>query len=222
MSYQLEAVRAFNKIPLLSSLTEDETFEIVRICKIHTFKSGDTIFRQGEDGTSLFIIESGNVDILLERESGHEVVAKFGAYDAIGELALLDPGPRSATARTTSAAVVYEVRSADFEMLKGTMSPAAYKMLRALSRIVCRRIRSVHERIDAQLSGAEKPQPHTGSSEKRTTGRAAAITGAHNTTGAPPVARTKDTSQHAAVGSETPTGFFKKLVSRVWGAGDEK
>lgn len=195
MSVQMEAVRAFNRIPLFSSLTEEETYEVVRMCRIHRVAAGRTLFEQGDDGRSLFLVETGEVDIELERETGHEVVAKLGAYDVVGELALVSPAPRSATARVTADAVVYEISAADFDRLVQQMHPAAFKISRSLSRIVCRRIRSVNERLEAELAGRPAPPPATGDFA---------------------AARPDDGSR----GVEQDTGMFRRMMSRFWKGGE--
>jgi CRP/FNR family cyclic AMP-dependent transcriptional regulator len=63
------------------------------------FPAGETIFRSGDPGDSLFIISSGEVEIFIHDDTGHKIVleeAKTGA--AFGELSMLDGGPRSASA----------------------------------------------------------------------------------------------------------------------------
>ncbi len=102
MSFQLEAVRSLNRLPIFAGMSDEETYEIIRISRIHRVATGETLFVQGDIGRSLFILESGKLAIELEKDDGtRELVAEFGPGDAIGELALIDPEPRSATATTS-------------------------------------------------------------------------------------------------------------------------
>lgn len=201
MSVQLEAIRAFHRIPLFTSLSEEETYEIVRICRIHRLSEGSWLFRQGDEGRSLYFLESGSLDVVLEKDGREEVVARFGEFDVVGELALIEPAPRSASARATSESVVYEIVASDFDRLKSNGHPAAFKVIRALSRIVCKRIRAVNERIEAELAGAAPPDPSRVS--RTATSRRVGASGAHTT--AP----------------REESGMFRRIAQRLWRGGNE-
>ena len=58
------------------------------------FKAGDVIFRQGDDAKELFVIQRGSVEIRL----GNRVLETLSDYAIFGEMALIDPHPRSAMA----------------------------------------------------------------------------------------------------------------------------
>jgi len=63
------------------------------------FRSGETIFTQGDPGDRVHVIVSGTVKISLRGPGGRENLrAILGPTDAFGELAVFDPGPRSCTA----------------------------------------------------------------------------------------------------------------------------
>ncbi|MCB9521721.1 MAG: cyclic nucleotide-binding domain-containing protein [Myxococcales bacterium] len=225
-----DALREFSKIPILSSLSEQETFDLIRACKVHRIAAGDVLFRQGDNTRSMYIIESGAVDVLLERDGGRsELIAQFGALDVIGEMSLIDPGPRSATAQVTAESTLYEIRGDDFEGLLRADNPAAYKVVRSLARIVCRRIRSVNGRIEAELSGGPRPPVHTGAHERvRASGSSVAVPTV-GTGGSPKVAgpgrpgSASRSTPAAAPGKPTAsgTGVFRKMISKIWGTEDE-
>lgn len=221
MSYQLEALKEFSRIPILSGLTDDEIFDFIRLCRVHRIAKGDTLFRQGDPGRSMYIIGEGALDVYLDREGGRELVAQFGSLDVVGELGLLEAQPRTATAVATAETTVYEVSGEDFDGMVRQHHPAAFKIVRGLSRLVCRRIRSVNERIEAELTGAAPPPPHTGEFEAvRATGRHAATTGTHASPGrrsAPPATGAKP----ALPDEPKPTGVFRRVMSRIWG-GEER
>ena len=64
------------------------------------FKAGDVIFRQGDPARELFIIQSGEVEIRLV----NRVLETLPQYSIVGEMALIDSAPRSATAIAVSDA----------------------------------------------------------------------------------------------------------------------
>ena len=76
----------------------------------HTFKSGDTIVRQGSDGTSLFIVAEGLVDILARDTDGNEKqVTAIEPGNYFGEMSLLTGQVRTATARTRCETFCFEI-----------------------------------------------------------------------------------------------------------------
>lgn len=211
MSFQLEAVRSLNRLPIFAGMSDEETYEIIRMSRIHRVATGETLFVQGDIGRSLFILESGKLAIELEKDDGtRELVAEFGPGDAIGELALIDPEPRSATATATAETVVYEINGDDFGLLTQSMNPAAYKLVRQLTKIVCRRIRSVNHRIEAQLLGNPEPPVHTGEFDRVPTEQRKTLTADDAGEGG--------AARRANIG----TGMFRRLVAKIMGAEQEE
>ncbi|HSP35582.1 MAG TPA: cyclic nucleotide-binding domain-containing protein, partial [Thermoanaerobaculia bacterium] len=85
-------------IPLFESLAADDIASLARRLEEISYEPGDVIFRHGDQGDSLFIIEEGAVEISYgEGKSKVTLVDLFpGQY--FGELAVFDGAPRSATA----------------------------------------------------------------------------------------------------------------------------
>ena len=195
MTAQREALRAFRRIPLLAQLDDEETFEIVRSCRHRALAAGETLFRQGDDGRSLFFIESGRIRIVLDA-APEQPIAEFGAREAFGELALISPAPRAATAVVLEDAVLYELSESDFDLLKQSGNPAAFKLIRALSRVVCARIRAVNEKIDDALTSEE----------------GASLTGKYS-------AFDTDSGAYLAAEDSAPAPLVQRLVQRLWRGG---
>ncbi len=218
-TFQFNALKEFSKIPVLSQLTDQEVFDFVRLCKVHRLAAGDSLFKQGDEGRSMYIIESGQIDVYLERSAGRELVAEFSELDVIGELSLLEPGLRSATAEARSETVLYEVLGDDFNVMLSQMHPAAYKIVRAVSRIVCRRIRSVNTRIDAELSGGPAPPPHTGKFDRMSARQAAiAVSGRAAEDKRRPSAGPGKPGIKKSGGITVSTAMIRRVVSKIWGS----
>lgn len=62
------------------------------------FKPGQTIFKEGEDGDTMFVLVEGVVEVLV----GYKVVGAFEPVEIFGEMSVIDAGPRSATVRAKS------------------------------------------------------------------------------------------------------------------------
>ncbi len=65
--------------------------------------AGEVLFREGEVGHEAFLIESGAVEIYVERPEGRRVLAVLGADELFGELALIGDQTRSASASATAS-----------------------------------------------------------------------------------------------------------------------
>jgi len=78
------------------------------------FKKGDIILREGEAGDCAYVIESGNVEILVQREGQQMQVGVRGPGSLVGELALIDDKPRTATVRTLEDCEALEITREDF------------------------------------------------------------------------------------------------------------
>ena len=61
--------------------------------------AGALLFAEGDAGSCAYLINSGGVEIFLEREGGEVVLANRGAGEIVGEMAIIDNRPRSASAR---------------------------------------------------------------------------------------------------------------------------
>lgn len=99
-----------------------------------TFEPGARIFHEGDPAESAFLIESGCIE-LTKRVPGDEVVvATLGKGEILGEMALIDEAPRSATARAVTATVVKVVPRDAFSGYMEQTPLFIKKMLCVLSR----------------------------------------------------------------------------------------
>ncbi len=116
----MELRQILSGVDLFEGLTQDELKKVAAICTEKSYKAGEIIAREGEIGTELFIITEGFVEVLLKERSSSaaKVVVSLGSGQIIGEMALLDQGPRSASVRATgNPTVVQVIQRQDFERL---------------------------------------------------------------------------------------------------------
>lgn len=101
-------VNFFKRVPLLANLSQAELESLARDFAPRRFRQGETIFQQGDAGQALYLIESGQVRIYVQSEEGQETsVIVYGPGDLFGELAVIDEGPRSASAIAMEDTVVH-------------------------------------------------------------------------------------------------------------------
>jgi hypothetical protein len=123
------------------------------------FPAGAVVFNEGDAGADMFIIESGQVDI-LRKARGAEPVASLGPGDFFGEMAMLEDQPRfaGAVARSPVRALRIE-RSAFADMLRQNVEIAVRIMRKLVSRL--RRAEGRYQDLAQELArarGAAEPR----------------------------------------------------------------
>jgi len=101
------------KVPLLASMDAYERSQLADALKSEEFTSGSVICREGDDGSSFYIIEEGSA---VATKSGNEVMT-YGPGDYFGELALLRNQPRAATVVAKSTTSLLSLDSRSFKRL---------------------------------------------------------------------------------------------------------
>lgn len=89
------------QIPIFSDLNARQIGKVEGICHDRFYKEGEKIFSEGEPGTAMYIIKSGEVKIYKTNNGADVHIATLAPGDFFGELALLDDAPRSAMAMTS-------------------------------------------------------------------------------------------------------------------------
>lgn len=113
-----------------------------------SYQPGQEIVRQGDTGVGAFIIRSGKVDIVQEKDGHESTVATLGAGEVFGEMALLDEFPRSASVRAVEPTTVLGIQRWHF---KGILESHPQLAL-ALLPILTRRIRSAEGMLPHQAA----------------------------------------------------------------------
>ena len=108
-------VAALRSVPLFSSLDSKATAELGGYLTIHDYPESSTIFRTGDPGDAMYLIDVGKVHITLTDADGHSVIlAVLGPGDFFGEMAMLDGHGRSANAIATEDARLAKLTREDF------------------------------------------------------------------------------------------------------------
>jgi SulP family sulfate permease len=133
---------------VFSGLTSDELTAIKRHLRRTEIDKGRTVFGEGEQGKELFIITSGTASAYLRQASGADIrLATFAPGTIFGELALLDPGPRSASVIADDRLVCYALSDESFRLLSHESPEVAIRLLANLSRELSRRLRQANRTI---------------------------------------------------------------------------
>jgi uncharacterized membrane protein len=120
-------------IPLFAELDDDEKKLLADVVDVVNVKKGDTLFRAGDPGHAMYVVVKGEIELFIKDHAGQRITltdAKVG--DVFGELAMLDEGPRTASALATDDAELLELDRDDILLLVKKKPEAALHMLGAM------------------------------------------------------------------------------------------
>src|ERR1700745_3901408 len=92
-------IDTLREVPLFESLDDSAAKEVCELLETLDCEAQKVLFRAGDAGDAMYIIERGKVRICVQATDGHEVtLTELGRGDFFGEMALLDGQQRSANA----------------------------------------------------------------------------------------------------------------------------
>src|SRR4051812_45928968 len=101
----LEKVIVLKSVDIFRQVPEAHLVALAKTVVVREAHPGEIIIRHGELGTSMFIIVDGSVRV----HRGDKEIAQLGSREVFGELAALDPEPRSATVTAIANTLLFEV-----------------------------------------------------------------------------------------------------------------
>jgi CRP-like cAMP-binding protein len=117
-------------VELFDGLTEKDLGEVAAICSRRHLKDGEYLARQGEIGRELFIVSEGLVEVIVREPDSPRVVIKLGTGQIIGEMSLVDRGPRSATVKAIQDPTsVQVIQNDDFHELCQRNTQIGYQVM---------------------------------------------------------------------------------------------
>jgi CRP/FNR family cyclic AMP-dependent transcriptional regulator len=144
-------------IPLFSLVEPVEMMDILHLLRPVELHSGQVLFKEREPARALWVLGAGVEVSISTTPTGSKrpvAVAYAREGDSLGEMALIDDGPRSATAVVVAGGHAHEILAAEFHALRDAFKPGAFKVLRRVCVDLCGRLRATSERIVA--SGKQK------------------------------------------------------------------
>jgi CRP/FNR family transcriptional regulator, cyclic AMP receptor protein len=132
-------------VPLLAHLNKEELQALAKSCREGQFNAGTTLTSQGDTGIGLYILTSGKVRITQTKSPGGAEVelGTAGPGDILGEMALLDDLPRSATLIAIEDVTALLLPVWGFRSTLRSHPDIALKLLTVLSR----RLRQTENRL---------------------------------------------------------------------------
>lgn len=156
MTPELEA--QIQALPIMVGLSADQQRELRRWLRPIHVAAGEVIFRQGERGAALLLIVDGIIRIDVAEPNGDpQSVGNIKSGDMLGEIAFLEPGPRSATATAASDVVLLEFTNTDFELVQRRSPAIATRVLAWMTSTTARRLRNVNRDLERTIAAYAEP-----------------------------------------------------------------
>jgi len=132
-----KAVKILKKMPVLAGLQDGEYQTVLAMCSSTVAKKGETLFNQGDDGSSMFILLSGEIDINVE---GVGTVHVMKAGEILGEIGLVKRVARTAGAVIKEDCVLLQLYSEILHEVVKKQPRVGYIMMRNVARILADRL----------------------------------------------------------------------------------
>ena len=119
-------------IPLFRNLENDDLDLVANFLHKESYSKGTIVFRKGDVGDSMYLVESGQVAVV--GEDGRETIAFMGPGSFVGEISLLLAQPRTANLQVMLDAQLWVMSKEEFDELVTTRPTIAVEMMRELSK----------------------------------------------------------------------------------------
>ena len=120
--------------------------------RVLEMEADQIVFRDGDLGTEMYIIQEGQVEILQEVSGEERRIAVLDKGDFFGEMAILEELPRNASARTLTAVKLVRVNGPAFDSMLRSNPEIAVRIMRML----CRRLRDTDRMLNEALDALDR------------------------------------------------------------------
>lgn len=140
-------------LPALADYPSSELKLLASAAPARAFAKGDVLCREGTVGQSCFLLATGSVNVTKKTEEGDKILATLRAGQIVGQLALVDRSPRSASVVAEEPVVALELTRDVFEKLVRASSPVALRFQEQIAIAGVRQLRMANQRLSTILSG---------------------------------------------------------------------
>jgi CRP-like cAMP-binding protein len=147
------SIEIVRRTDLFASLADDDLHVLAACFQVRQHARGDFVYRQGDPGDTMLVIATGRLVAFTDAVDGTSTsLNEMGPGELLGEMSFLDPAPRSATVRAAADSVTYELSHDTMTVLSRRAPKAASALVTAGIRGMTRRLRTLDERIEAELN----------------------------------------------------------------------
>jgi len=138
--------------PFFGGLSDASLDLLIAMLVERRFEAGATIVAEGEQGRSMFVVQSGKLVVSMRGHSGSIIrMSDLEPGDFFGEMTLIEMQSRSATVVAESSTVLYELTARNLYTCYKTDIHAYVMVLQNINRELCRRLRRADNRFAEHL-----------------------------------------------------------------------
>ena len=135
-------------IPMFDTLQGDELRIAARQMNFIDLERNETLFKEGEKGDYVCFVVEGSLDVLKKTEKGRYVVlARLPRGRSIGEMAVIDDFPRSATVRAREKTTLVILTRKGFDLIMEKHPQVGIKILKGIARLLSQNLRMTSSRL---------------------------------------------------------------------------
>jgi len=135
-------------IPIFDTLDSDELRLATRYMNLMDAKPGEIVFKEGDQGTYVCFVVEGALEVIKGVDTKHQVViATLGKNRSIGEMAVIDDFPRSATVRAHTDCALVALTRKGFDDILEEHPKIGISILKGLARLLSMNLRKTSGRL---------------------------------------------------------------------------
>jgi hypothetical protein len=130
----LERVLLLREVPIFSDLSPEDLQQVAEIAREDWYPDNTEVCHEGDEGDMLYIIADGQLDVLRSVGGQEQRLAARGPGDFVGEMAVIESAPRSATLRARGDVRVLAIEGETFRGILRERPEVSLAVMRSLSR----------------------------------------------------------------------------------------
>jgi CRP-like cAMP-binding protein len=141
------ALETLRRLASLRAFPDDELHVLLGAASARAVPAGEVLLREGDPGRSCLVIARGEVEVLKAVGDAERVIAVLPEGTLLGQVALVDRSPRTATVRARTQVAVLELDRDVFESLLHAHSPLALRFQEQIAIAGARQLRNSTEAL---------------------------------------------------------------------------
>ena len=129
-----ERILLLREIPIFADLSPEDLKRVAEIAREQLYPQNTDIFHEGDEGNMMFVIVAGRVQVVRNKDGKDQVLVERGPGDFMGEMAIIESAPRSATLHTQSEVRVLAIDDETFKGILRERPNVSFAVLRSISR----------------------------------------------------------------------------------------
>ena len=146
-----------NQLDIFSSLDAQAMARVRLLMKRHEVPGGWVLFREGDEGSLMYVVLSGTVAISIRTDDAEELeVARVGEGSFFGEMSILEKDVRSATCRTIDDCVLLSLDGDGFRILMKKEPDAAIRIMQRMLNTTAYRLQKTGAFLSDMVTWGER------------------------------------------------------------------